>query len=341
VSGKHFRSLDSRRIGAEGSNDRGDQIAIGRYRISVLWNVPKRGIGGDVGGRRSRLFLRCWRGRFATVRLRFKSPPSHCFFDESASRRSETPGPIRAPWAASKSLEGREGGADARPRLVLRLGDVSFTRRYWRVTLVGGVESDDGEAISRIEEALSGAVHPIGVCRWLVSHRDRLSIDEWDPLMCAIRGVVSDTDDFDVDEAQRALWNPEALDSKDSELAAYLERSGGVHQELRELLTRLRATTAERAGARRGDALLPELSVVRLLVEKVDDAGRAVPAGSVGAIVHVHDTRTGTPSAYIVEVVISDASGAQVDAHILDVTGNEIEPAFVSSSEGAGVASPP
>jgi hypothetical protein len=85
-----------------------------------------------------------------------------------------------------------------------------------------------------------------------------------------------------------------------------------------------------------GNGPLPELSVVRLLVEKVDDAGRAVPAGSVGAIVHVHDTRTGTPSAYIVEVVISDASGAQVDAHILDVTGNEIEPAFVRRRAAQG-----
>lgn len=187
----------------------------------------------------------------------------------------------------------------------------------------------DGEAISRIEEALSGAVHPIRVCRWLVSHRAHLSIDQWDPLMRAIRGVVSETDEFDVDDGERALWNPEALAAKDAELAAYLERCGQMHQELRELLAHLRATTDGREGRMPGDVPLPELSVVRLLVEKVDDAGRAVAAGSVGAIVHVHDPRPGYPPAYIVEVVISDSAGVRVDAHLLDVTGNEVERAFV------------
>jgi hypothetical protein len=118
------------------------------------------------------------------------------------------------------------------------------------------MESEDPEAIARIEKSLSGAAHPIQVCRWLISHRDRLSIDEWDPLMRGIRGVVSETDDFDVDEAQRARWNPEALARKDIELAAYLDRCGGMRGELGELLARLRAAVGRR-GRTLGDAPLP------------------------------------------------------------------------------------
>ncbi len=100
-------------------------------------------------------------------------------------------------------------------------------------------ESDDAAAIARIEEALSGAAHPIEVCRWLLARRDRLSIDENDPALLAIVGVHSETDAFYLDITQRALWNPDALARKDAELAAYLE-VGGVRPKLEALGARLR-----------------------------------------------------------------------------------------------------
>jgi hypothetical protein len=107
------------------------------------------------------------------------------------------------------------------------------------------VKRDDVEAIARIEEALPGVLATTQVCRWIVAHRDQLSIDESDPVMRAIRGFVSETDDFDVDEARRALWNPAALAAKDAELEAYLEASGGVREELAQLLSRLRTAIDE------------------------------------------------------------------------------------------------
>jgi uncharacterized RDD family membrane protein YckC len=75
------------------------------------------------------------------------------------------------------------------------------------------------------------------------------------------------------------------------------------------------------------DERLEEHAVVRLLVPKVDDAGRPVAAGSVGVIVHVHATRRGRPVAYLVEVVVSDGAGMQVDAHLVDVGAHEVGPA--------------
>ncbi|MFO0667194.1 MAG: hypothetical protein U0174_24795 [Polyangiaceae bacterium] len=72
-------------------------------------------------------------------------------------------------------------------------------------------------------------------------------------------------------------------------------------------------------------APFPELSVVRLKVTKTDDKGRSVVAGTRGAIVHVHSVPDGAEPTYIVEVVISDHAGMQVDANIIDVSHDELE----------------
>lgn len=70
---------------------------------------------------------------------------------------------------------------------------------------------------------------------------------------------------------------------------------------------------------------LPELSVVRLRADTTGDRGRLVPVGAVGTIVHVHTTSPGASPAYIVEVVIADATGSQIDAHLFDATDEELE----------------
>jgi hypothetical protein len=47
----------------------------------------------------------------------------------------------------------------------------------------------------------------------------------------------------------------------------------------------------------------------------------------VGAVVHVHEVPMGAVPAYMIEVVIADAAGMQVDAHLVDASGDELEPA--------------
>jgi hypothetical protein len=68
-----------------------------------------------------------------------------------------------------------------------------------------------------------------------------------------------------------------------------------------------------------------EFSRVRLRVPKVDDKGRAVAAGTEGAIVHVHPVPAGAAPAYVVEVVLVDDRGLQCDAHLFDAGHSELE----------------
>jgi hypothetical protein len=105
------------------------------------------------------------------------------------------------------------------------------------------VDNDDSGAIARIDDGLAGRTHLVEVCRWVCAHRGRLSIDERDPLLIAIVGITSETDDFDVSEAQRALWNPDALAAKDRELDAYVRAC-----DLRGTLEALRARLAGEGG---------------------------------------------------------------------------------------------
>jgi hypothetical protein len=70
----------------------------------------------------------------------------------------------------------------------------------------------------------------------------------------------------------------------------------------------------------------PEHAVVRIRVSKRDDQGRGVAAGALGTIVHVYPTRPDEQPAYIIEVVLADARGVQVDAHIFDALHEELAP---------------
>jgi hypothetical protein len=69
----------------------------------------------------------------------------------------------------------------------------------------------------------------------------------------------------------------------------------------------------------------PEHAVVRTLVAKADEQSRAVPAGAIGTIVHVHPTPPSESPAYTVEVVLRDKLGAQMDAHLFDARHEELE----------------
>lgn len=70
---------------------------------------------------------------------------------------------------------------------------------------------------------------------------------------------------------------------------------------------------------------LVEYALVRTRIEKEDDQRRLVAAGAIGTIVHAHETKPDDEPAYVVEVVITDARGVQVDAHLIDALASELE----------------
>lgn len=70
---------------------------------------------------------------------------------------------------------------------------------------------------------------------------------------------------------------------------------------------------------------LTELAVVRMRVPKIDERGRAVAVGTLGAIVHLLPRTPGEPQACIVEIVLVDERGMQNDAILLDVFEEEVE----------------
>ena len=69
----------------------------------------------------------------------------------------------------------------------------------------------------------------------------------------------------------------------------------------------------------------PEHGVVRTLIAKVDQRGRPVKAGAMGAIVHVYPTERSQAPVYIVEVVLTEGKGMQRDAHLFDARHEELE----------------
>jgi hypothetical protein len=67
------------------------------------------------------------------------------------------------------------------------------------------------------------------------------------------------------------------------------------------------------------------LSVVRLRIPMTDDQGRAVAAGSKGAIVHVHPASPPQEPAYIVEIILFNAQGIHDDSHLVEARHSQVE----------------